>query len=173
MITKEKKQAILQDLTDRFAKSKSLVFLGFQGFTVKDTTELRRKLRAEGVDYTVAKKTLIKKGMESVNIQGTEKFAPEGSIAVIIGYDDEIAPARIAKDFGKTNDKVKILGGVMNSEVIGAKEMNTIASLPSKEQLRGQLVYTINAPVSGFVNLLAGNVRSLMNVLNAVAEKQK
>lgn len=173
MITKEKKQVILQDLTERFSKSKSLVFLGFQGLTVKDNMALRRKLSAEGVDYRVAKKTLIKKGMESVEIQGTEKFAPEGAIAVIIGYDDEIAPARIAKEFGKTNDKVQILGGVMNSEVIDAESMKQIASLPSKEQLRAQLVYTINAPVSGFVNVLAGNVRSLMNVLNAIAEEKK
>ncbi|MFA6896725.1 MAG: 50S ribosomal protein L10 [Patescibacteria group bacterium] len=173
MITKEKKKAILQDLTDRFSKSKSLVFLGFQGLTAKDNLMLRRKLRAEGVDYTVAKKTLIKKGMESVNIQGTENFAPEGAIAVVIGYDDEIAPARIAKEFGKTNDKVQILGGVMNSEVVGAEAMNQIALLPSKDQLRAQLVYTINAPVSGFVNVLAGNVRSLMNVLNAIAEEKK
>lgn len=173
MITKEKKKEILQDLTDRFSKSKSLVFLGFQGLTVKDNMALRRKLRAEGIDYAVAKKTLIKKGMESVEIQGTENFAPEGPVAVVIGYDDEIAPARIAKEFGKTNDKVQIVGGVMNATVLGAEEMKQIASLPGKDQLRAQLIGTINAPVSGFVNVLAGTMRNLVNVLNAVAEEKK
>lgn len=173
MITKEKKKAVLQDLTDRFAKSKSMVFIGFQGLTVKDNMQLRRQLSAAGVDYTVAKKTLIKKGMESVKIEGTEKFAPEGPIAVAIGYEDEIAPARIAKEFGKTNDKVKILGGVMNFEVIGAADMQQIASLPGKDQLRAQLLATMQAPVSGFVNVLAGNMRNLMSVLNAIAEERK
>jgi large subunit ribosomal protein L10 len=173
MITKEKKKAILQDLTDRFGKAKSMVFIGFQGMSVKDNLALRRKLRTEGIEYTVAKKTLIKKGLESVNITGTDKFMPDGPVAVAVGYDDEIAPARIAKEFGKTNDKVKIMGGVMNMEVIDAESMKQIASLPSKDQLRAQLVYTINAPVSGFVNVLAGNVRSLMNVLNAIAEEKK
>jgi large subunit ribosomal protein L10 len=173
MITKEKKKAVLQDLTDRFSKAKSMVFIGFQGMTVKDNTKLRNKFREEGIEYTVAKKTLIKKGLESIKTEGTENFSPEGPIAVAVGYDDEIAPARIAKEFGKTNDKVKILGGVMNSEVMSADAMKQIASLPSKDQLRAQVIATINAPVSGFVNVLAGNVRSLMNVLNAIAEEKK
>lgn len=173
MITKEKKKAILQDLSDKFSKSKSMVFIGFQGLTVKDTMVLRRKLRAEGIDYTVAKKTLIKKGLESVETKGTENFSPEGPVAVAFGYEDEIAPARIAKEFGQTNDKVQILGGVMNSELMDAESMKQIASLPGKDQLRAQLIGTINAPVSGFVNVLAGNVRSLMNVLNAIAEEKK
>lgn len=173
MITKEKKKVILQDLTDRFSKAKSMVFVGFQGLSVKDTTNLRRKFRAEGVDYTVAKKTLIKKGLESVKVEGTENFSPEGPVAIIVGYDDEVAPARIAKEFGKGNDKVKILGGVMNSEVIDAESMKQIASLPSKDQLRAQLIGTINAPVSGFVNVLAGNMRNLVNVLNAIADEKK
>lgn len=173
MITKEKKKVILQDLIDRFSKAKSMVFVGFQGLSVKDTTNLRRKFRAEGVDYTVAKKTLIKKGLESVKVEGTENFSPEGPVAIIVGYDDEVAPARIAKEFGKANDKVKILGGVMNSEVIDAESMKQIASLPSKDQLRAQLIGTINAPVSGFVNVLAGNIRNLVNVLNAIADEKK
>jgi large subunit ribosomal protein L10 len=65
------------------------------------------------------------------------------------------------------------MGGVMNSTVIGAEEMQQIASLPGKDQLRAQLVYTINAPVSGFVNVLAGVERGLLNVLNAIKEEKK
>jgi large subunit ribosomal protein L10 len=173
MITKEKKKAVLLDLTDRFAKSKSMVFIGFQGLTVKDNMKLRRIFRDEGIEYTVAKKTLIKKGLESVKVEGTENFSPEGPVAVAVGYEDEIAPARIAKEFGKTNDKVQILGGVMNFEIVGAEAMKQIASLPGKDQLRARLIGTINAPVSGFVNVLAGNVRNLLNVLNAIADEKK
>ncbi|MDD3190509.1 MAG: 50S ribosomal protein L10 [Candidatus Pacebacteria bacterium] len=173
MITKGKKKEILQDISERFAKSKSMVFLGFQGVTVKDSMELRRTLKKEGVDYKVVKKTLIKKGLESVNVKGSENFFLEGPVGVAIGNEDEIAPARIAKEFGKKNDKLKILGGVMDFQFIGAEEMKQIASLPSKDQLRGQLVGTINAPVSGFVNVLAGNVRSLLNVLMSISEEKK
>lgn len=173
MITKEKKKVVLQDLTDRFGKAKSMVFIGFQGLTVKDNIALRRKLRAEGIDYTVAKKTLIKKGLESIKVEGTEKFEAEGPIAVAVGYDDEVAPARITKEFSKTNDKVRIMGGVMNMALIDAESMKQIASLPGKDQLRAQLLATINAPVSGFVNVLAGNIRGLVNVLNAIGEEKK
>lgn len=173
MITKEKKQSVLQDLTDRFGKAKSIVFIGFQGMSVKDNMALRRKLSAEGIEYTVAKKTLIRKGLEDINVEGAKDFQAEGPVAVAVGYEDEVAPARIAKDFSKTNDKVRIMGGVMNMALVDAESMKQIASLPSKDQLRAQLLATMNAPVSGFVNVLAGNIRGLMNVLNAIGEEKK
>jgi large subunit ribosomal protein L10 len=173
MITREKKQIILQDITDKFSKAKTVVFIGFQGLTAKDNLALRRKFREEGIDLRVAKKTLIQKGLASVNVKGAEELSLDGSVAVAVGYDDEVAPARIAKEFGKTNDKISILGGVMNFELVGAENMKQIASLPGKDQLRGQLVGTINAPVSGFVNVLAGNLRGLVNVLEAISKEKK
>jgi large subunit ribosomal protein L10 len=173
MITREKKQVILQDITDKFSKAKTVVFIGFQGLTAKDNLALRRKFREEGIDLRVAKKTLIQKGLASVNVKGAEELSLDGSVAVAVGYDDEVAPARVAKEFSKTNDKISILGGVMNFELVGAENMKQIASLPGKDQLRGQLVGTINAPISGFVNVLAGNLRGLVNVLEAISKEKK
>lgn len=173
MITREKKREILQDVTDKFSKAKSIVFVGFNGLGAKDTLELRRKFRSEGIDLKVIKKTLIQKGLQGVSVKGAENLSLDGSVAVAVGYDDEVAPARVTKEFGKGNDKIQILGGVMNLELIGAEDMKQIAALPSKDQLRGQLVGTINAPISGFVNVLAGNIRGLVNVLNAISKEKK
>lgn len=173
MITRDKKREILQDITDKFSKAKTIVFVGFQGLSAKDTLELRRKFRTEGIDLRVAKKTLIQKGLASVNVKGAEDLSLDGSVAVAVGYDDEVAPARITKDFSKSNDKIQILGGVMNFELVGAENMKQIASLPGKDQLRGQLVGTINAPISGFVNVLSGNLRGLVTVLSAISKEKK
>lgn len=173
MITKDKKQEVLQGLSEKLSNAKSLVFLGFQGLTVQDGLELRRKMRAEGVELKVAKKTLIKKSLMDAKIKYSENFNPEGPVAVAFGYEDEMAPARLVNEFGKKNTTVQIMGGVMNLELIDAVSMRQIASLPGKQQLRAQLVGTINAPVSGFVNVLAGNVRSLLNVMTAIADSKK
>ena len=172
MITKDRKKKIIENLSDRFSKSKAIVFLGFQGLSAKNNIELRRKLRDENVEYKVAKKTLIKKGLESAKVLGDNKLDLEGSVAVAVGYDDEVSPARLANEFSKTNKKLKLLGGFIATKYLDAQEIKALAILPGKDQLRAQLVGTINAPVSGFVNVLAGNIRGLVTVLKAVKEKK-
>ena len=172
MITKDQKKKIIENLSDKFSKSKAIVFLSFQGLSVKDNIELRRKLRGENIDYKVAKKTLIKKGLEDAKVLGDNELDLEGPVAVAVGYDDEVAPARLSNEYSKTNEKLKLLGGFIETKYMDAKEIKALALLPGKDQLRAQLVGTINAPVSGFVNVLAGNIRGLVNVLKAIEEKK-
>lgn len=172
-VTREQKNKTLKDLSERFSKAKSVVFLGFQGLTVKDDMSLRKKLKGENVDYKVAKKTLIKIGLKEAKAEKVDELVLEGPVAVAIGYEDEIAPARLASEFSKTNDKIKILGGYIASKYINAKDMKIFATLPGKDQLRAQLVGTINAPISGFVNVLAGNIRGLVNVIKAIGDNKK
>ena len=171
-ITKEQKKKTIVDLYDRFSKSKSIVFLGFQGITVKENIELRRKLRDENIDFKVARKTLIRKGLKEAKFENSENLELEGPVAVAVGYDDEIAPARLANEYSKENKKLKLLGGFVETKYMNAIEIKSLAILPGKEQLRAQLIGTINAPVSGFVNVLAGNIRGLVNVLKAVGENK-
>jgi large subunit ribosomal protein L10 len=174
MISKDQKKKIIKNLSDKFSKSKAIVFLGFQGLTAGENIELRRKLRDENVEYKVAKKTLIKKGLEDAKVIGDKdkELGLNGPVAVAVGYDDEVAPARLANEYYKTNKKLKLLGGFIAAKYLDAKEIKALALLPGKDQLRAQLVGTINAPVSGFVNVLAGNMRGLVNVLKAIEEKK-
>lgn len=171
--TREQKNQVVKNLSEKFEKAKSIVFLGFQGLTVKDDMELRRKLRAENVDYKVAKKTLIKRGLKDMKAEKVDELTLEGPVSVAIGYEDEIVPARIAKEFSKVSDKLKIMGGYMGIKFMTASEMKVLAGLPGKDQLRAQLIGTINAPVAGFVNVLAGNMKGLVTVLKAYADKKK
>jgi len=172
-ITRQQKEKTVKNLTGKFSKSKSIVFLGFQGLTVKEDTDLRSKLRAENIDYKVARKTLIKRSLKEINIEGVDDIKLEGPIGAAIGYDDEIAPARIAHEFAKTNKKLILSGGYISQKYLNADQIKALAILPGKDQLRAQLIGTMNAPVSGFVNVINGNLRGLVTVIKAISEKKE
>ncbi|MCK4919138.1 MAG: 50S ribosomal protein L10, partial [Candidatus Pacebacteria bacterium] len=114
-----------------------------------------------------------RRSLKEVNIEGVDDIKLEGPIGTAIGYDDEIAPARIANEFAKTNKKLILSGGYISNKYLDAKEIKALAVLPGKDQLRAQLVGTIKAPVSGFVNVLSGNLRGLVNVVKAISDDKK
>jgi len=98
----------------------------------------------------------------------------EGRVAVVFGYEDEVAPAKIVAEFQKEHeDKVGFIAGILENKLLNAEEVSALSKLPSKRELYAKIVGSINAPVSGFVNVLAGNIRGLVNVLKAVEEKKK
>ncbi len=170
-VTRKEKEQALADLENQLQGAKAIVFADYRGTTVKKIDELRRNLRKENVSAKVAKITLIKKALkdQGVDISSFDFKAP---ITIAVSKTDEVAPARILNDFIKENKNVQILLGVMDSKVISAAEVKALASLPSKQQLLGKFVGTINAPVSGFVNVLAGNLRNLVYVINAIKESK-
>lgn len=170
-ITKERKKEIIKDLSGRFSKAKDIMFLGFQGLTVKESSELRKRLRGENVDFKVAKKTLIKRGLKDAKIENADNLNLEGPVGVAVGYDDKISLAKLAYEYFKINNKLQILGGFISSEYMNADEVKALALLPTKEQLRAQLVGVISSPISGFVNVLEGNIKGLINTLKAISEK--
>jgi large subunit ribosomal protein L10 len=173
--TKEQKKEILKDLTDKVLKAKSVVFTKFAGLGVKENEELRKELKKEDSEYYVAKKTLMDLAFKDSKIEGLNIKELEGQIAAVFGYEDEVAPARVVSNFKKKleeEEKVEFLGGILENKYIDAAKVNELASLPSKQELYAKLVGSINAPVSGFVNVLAGNLRGLVTVLKAIEEKK-
>lgn len=169
--SKQQKVAALSDLGGRLRSAKSVVFANFQGLKVKDTEELRKKCRAENVYFVATKKTLLKKALDEAGITADVKgFA--GGVAAVFGLTDEVAPAQLTAEFAKTHEVVSIFGGILEGGFIDSAKVKALAVLPSKQQLLGQLVGTLNAPISGFVNVLAGNLRGLVTVLNAVKENK-
>jgi large subunit ribosomal protein L10 len=158
-ITKEKKQTILAKLGDIKSTSESIVFVNFNAMGGNDTVDMRSKLRAEGVGYFVAKKTLIKRAFDGA-FEG-EMPALDGEIAVAYSTD-AIAPAQNIKEFaGKFKDQINIVGGVFQGVYKDQAEMTEIASIPPLPVLRGMFVNVINSPIQG---LVLG--------LNAIADKK-
>lgn len=173
--TKEQKRTILKQLNDKIVKAKSIIFTKYNGLTVKENEDLRLKLRQENNEYYVAKKTLFGLALKDKAIAGLDvnKFA--GQVAAIFGYSDEVSPAKIVGQFKKDKDKegkIEFIGGILENKYIGASEVANLAILPTKQELYVKIVGSINAPVFGFVNVLAGNIRNLIQVLKAIGEKK-
>lgn len=164
--TRAQKEATLAKLLESFKATKSVIFAGFSGLNVKDTTELRRLLRAEGVEVTVAKRTLLRRTFKELNLPepGDEVFA--GGVQVAFGLQDEVAPARIIHQFAKKHDALKLRGGFIGSSVLSKEQVVALAQLPGQDALRGQFVSVLAAPLRGLVTVLAGPIRGFVTVLS-------
>lgn len=167
--TRQIKEQTLKSLTEGLKNSKSAVFANFQGLKVTDSEELRKKCRELNIDYIASKKTLLKNALKDLNLEvDTKSF--EGGVAVVLGKEDEVAPAQVIAKFAKKHEVVSVFGGILEGKFIDSSKVIELSNLPSKQELLAKLVGTINAPVSGFVNVLAGNLRGLVTVLNAIKD---
>jgi large subunit ribosomal protein L10 len=172
-ITKQKKQEVVKDLAEKIEQAKGVVFANFEGLSVPEMEELREKCDQAEVSVDVVKKTLL--DLAAQNIGANELNAREfsGGVAVFVSREDEVAPAKAVAEFGESHEAVNILAGIMDSDVIDRSKVLELAKLPSKEELYAKLVGSVNAPVTGFVNVLAGNMRGLVNVLNGIKESKE
>jgi large subunit ribosomal protein L10 len=172
--SKVQKSEILRDLTDKAGRAKSIVFTGFNGLGVKESEELRKGLRAENGEYCVTKKTLLNLVFKNSKMEdGLNARTFSGQIAAIFGYGDEVSPARVIAKFIKGHEKkLYFIGGFLEHKFLSADQMGELAKLPGKQELYAQVVGTLNAPISGFVNALAGNLRNMVYVLKAIGEKK-
>ena len=147
-ITKAKKETIFGKLEAVRGNSEAIVFVQFKGLEGADTTEMRAKLREEGVGFFVAKKTLMKRAFGAAYTG--EMPALDGEIAIAYSTD-AIKPAQQVKEFAsKFKDKLVIVGGVFQGSFKNQAEMTAIASIPSLDVLRGMFAQLINSPRQRF-----------------------
>ncbi|MCL6445490.1 MAG: 50S ribosomal protein L10, partial [Alicyclobacillus sp.] len=131
---REEKAQLVQEIADRFARSKSVVVTDYRGLNVAEVTELRKQLREAGVEFKVLKNTLTRRALEQVELPGLETFLV-GPAALAFGYDDPVAPARILNDFAKRHKALELKGGAVEGKIIDANGVVSLASLPSREGL--------------------------------------
>ena len=169
--TKQQKEQVLKGLKDKIADSNSLVISTFSNLTVNDDQELRADLRKDDVQYEVAKKTLLKKAFNDNKVEGLNEDELLGNISVATS-EDEVAGAKVLSKFAKDRDGFKIVGGILNKIWVDGSKIAELAKLPSKPELIVKTVSTIKAPITGFVNVLSGNLRGLVNTLNAIKDNK-
>jgi len=171
--SKIQKAEILRDLDEKIKKSKSIVFASFDGLEVKDNEELRNNLKKEKGEYYVSKKTLLDLAFKNNKVNDLDIKNLPGKIATVFAYEDEVSPAKVVLNFKKKHEgKIEFIGGILDGKVINKEDVEKIATLPGKQELYAKLVGSLNAPVSGFVNVLSGNLRGLVTVLKAISEKK-
>ncbi|MDD3487432.1 MAG: 50S ribosomal protein L10 [Candidatus Moranbacteria bacterium] len=171
MLTKDQKKELVKNLSETISDGKVIIFSDYAGTSVAKMKNLRDELRKNGSTYKITKKKLIDLSLKNAGIEASV-LDLEGQIGVTVGKEDEVSAAKVLAKFAKENKNFKILRGVLENKVISGKEVASLATLPSKEELLAKLVGSINAPVSGFVNVLAGNLRGLVNVLKAIGDSK-
>ncbi|OFI06903.1 50S ribosomal protein L10 [Clostridium acetireducens DSM 10703] len=150
---RELKEAKVLEIKERMEKAQSMVISKYQGLTVEEDTELRRKLREEGVEYKVYKNTLSIIAAKELGFENLVDLF-QGPVSIALGYDDPTAPARILYDFAKEHKKLELKGGMIQGEVCNTDKIKEFATIPPKEVLLAKLVGSFKAPLSNLVYLL-------------------
>jgi len=166
------KKDIVDNVVEKFKTMKSAAFTSISGFTMAQADELRQTAKEQGVEIFIMKKTLLALAVQEAGLEDVDPKSFKGSILTAVSYDDEVSAAKVLKEFSKKNEEFVFAAGVLEGRGLTAQEVTQLASLPSKEELLSKLVGSLNAPVSGFVNVLAGNLRGLVTVLDAVREQK-
>ena len=169
-LNKNQKTKILEDLKEKIAKQKAMVFVDFTGLKVKDISRLRKELKKDKNEMKVAKKTLLNLALKENKLEIT-KDKLTGEVAMIFGFDDEVSSARIVYQFSKKNSAIKILGGFLENKFKEIEEIVALAQLPSREELLARLVGSIASPMSGFVRVLQGNIKGLVYILSNMSKR--
>ncbi|MDD6570278.1 50S ribosomal protein L10 [Acidaminococcus timonensis] len=166
------KASKVAELKDLLTSSKGVVLVNYCGLTVAEDTELRAKMREAGVKYMVAKNTFIRIAAKEAGIEGLDSVL-EHNTALAFSAEDPVAPAKILNDFSKDHKALELKAGVLDGKVIAVDEVKALAELPSREELLAKLVGSMQAPISGLVNVLQGTIRNFVYTLEAVRQKKE
>ena len=164
----EQKQAVVAEVAKQVANAQAIVMAENRGMPVQAMTQLRAKARASGVYFRVVKNTLVRRAVAET------PFAPladrmVGPLAYGIG-SDPVAVAKVLSDFAKGNEKFVITGGAIPGQMMSAKEIVALASLPSRDELIAKLLGTMQAPVAKLVRTLNEVPSKLVRTLAAVRD---
>lgn len=154
-LTKEQKETIVKSVADKLHKSKVLLFTSFAKISVEKLKQLRKDLKAKGIDYRVVKKNLLRVALEKAKIDASAadmKSIPE-ACGVAFAADDQIAPVRAVFSFAKAkeNESFKVIGGMFDNVFVAPERMAPLAKVSTREELYARLFSQLQAPLSKLV----------------------
>lgn len=170
-ISRDKKNALVSELTDVLSSAKMTVFAQYQGLSVADLQALRRSAREAGVIIKVVKNRLVRVALTSIDTYKDTDTSPlVGQLVYAISSEDEVAPAQVLNEFAKTHAGL-VFAGAFSGEgaTLSADEVKALAGLPSKNQLIAQVVAQLLSPVHDTTNALSGNLHALLDGVEAKA----
>ncbi len=168
----DKKKVVVEELHEKFSRSKVVIITDYKGLDVAAVNSLRRKFRDVDVEYRVAKNTLLVRASEDTDV-ALIKDSFKGPSAVALSYDDPVAPAKVLSDFAKENEKLEIKIGVMEGKILDLNAIKALSSLPSRDVLLAQVLSAMNAVPTSFVSVLSAVPRQVLNVLQAIKDQKE
>lgn len=171
-ISRDKKNTLVAELTELFENSKGSVGAVYTGLSVADLQELRTLARENNVAIKVAKNRLVRIALSSSNkFKTANTDLLSGQLVYAFSSEDEVAPAQILAKFAKKHPALKLIAGFDDAgKALDTATVTALAELPTKDQLRGQLVSVIAGPLTGFLRVANGTQRGFVQVLSQKAE---
>ncbi len=172
-LNRQEKEKRVDWLNEQFRGAKALFLTNFQGLSVAEMNALRSELRNRGVNYKVMKNTLVRLAYQDTDVAGLgPDFVGPRAAAWTETSDNARAMAKVLVDFAKAHPNLTLIRGVLDGKLVEPKEMETLSTLPPREELLARVLGTMKAPVNAFVNTLAAVPRSLLTVLKAIEEQK-
>ena len=172
---KEMKTQVIAGLHEKFSRAQVAILTEFRGVPVGEMTELRKLLRTANAELKIVKNRLAMRAVEDTPLAiAKDRF--RGSLAVTLGYDDPIVPAKILNDFiakERRHQRLTMRSAVVEGKIVEAEQLKDLANLPSRPQLLGMLLSAMQGPIQGFVGVLSGPARSLVYMINGLIEQKK
>ncbi len=169
-ITKKRKDELVAQYKELVEKSQAIILAEYGGMSVKSMENFRAEVLKNQGAFHVTKNTLL-----SIALEETDWSVPEellaGQIAASFATTDIAGVVKTLMDLAKKEEKFKLKGGILGKQVLGPKEVESLSTLPTLDQLRAQLIGLINAPAQNLVSVVTGGVRQVVNVLDAYAKK--
>ena len=171
-MNRDEKAAIVAELNDSFKRAKFSVVADYCGLTVSDLEKIRRDLRQSRSEIRIAKNTLLRRAVTDTSCESlTEDFT--GTTAIVMSYDDPVAPAKVLAKCAENYDKFQLRSAVLEGEKITIDDLVALSKLPSKEVLLGQLLSVMNGVPTAFVRVLSAVPQNLLYGLQAVKDQKE
>jgi large subunit ribosomal protein L10 len=164
------KEQLVVELKEKMVGAKALYYTDFTGLNVKRMTELRRRLRKQGVEYVVIKNTLALRAVNESGLVGERLKGPTG----IVVAKDPVAAAKVLTDFAKDNDKrPAVKGGLFDGRAVNAAQVAKLASMPSREQMLSQLGGYMQAPMTQFATVMNSLLSNFAGAVEALRKQRE
>ncbi|HEY6808631.1 MAG TPA: 50S ribosomal protein L10 [Gemmatimonadales bacterium] len=169
--TKAQKQESVASLAAKLRRSPALYVTDFSGLNVARLTDLRRRLRAAGVEYVVVKNTLALRAFGEAQVTGLDDHLA-GPTGLVFAGADPVAAAKVLAEFVKEFEKPSVRVGLVDGKAVSPEQVKRLAALPSKAELLAQLGGALQAPLAGFVGALNGLLMNMVGALEALKAKR-
>ena len=168
-MTKEQKKVYIDEMSKQFENSKAVMVTHYQGLTMPQIDELRSKMREHGIIFKITKNRITKLALEKTRCKDLASLFT-GPTAVAFG-EDAIISARILSKFAKDNENLKLIGGIMENEVLDQAGVQNVATLPTLDEARANIVGILNAPASKLVSILLARSEKISSLSAENSEK--
>lgn len=170
-LSRDQKAAQVQELTEKMSRASSVMLAQYIGLNVAEISELRSQLKAAGAELKVAKKTLLAIAAANAGIPKTLEENLDGPVSLIFSFEDPLSGAQIAFKFGKSHEKVALIGGMFDGKVLTKEEALELAQMPGREALLATFMSMVRSPLFQFANMCNAPLSGFARALSQLAEK--